>query len=229
MSRRRDKAKASGGPEAERAWGDVVRLGETIVAELGLTDSNDTLGRWMAHRLAELMDRAESAKSQAKREEARVAATDLVVRLWDHRAGWPKGWPPKATAALARDVSRYARREEPTGSVWLDSLADLRRLQEQEREIWTDLGLLDFDVESERRAAKELIGEAATEEREAIELVIRLWDSAEQGMRESIGEASQSPEARAEAGIARLKKVDAERRKLRERMLEEATESESEE
>jgi vacuolar-type H+-ATPase subunit I/STV1 len=113
--------------------------------------------------------------------------------------------------------------------VWLDSLADLRRLQEQEREIWTDLGLLDFDVESERRAAKELIGEAATEEREAIELVIRLWDSAEQGMRESIGEASQSPEARAEAGIARLKKVDAERRKLRERMLEEATESESEE
>lgn len=225
MSRRRDKSTPSGNPEAERAWGDVVRLGDTIVAELGLTDSNDTLGRWMAHRLAELMHEAESGKSQAKREKARVAATDLVVRLWDHRAGWPKGWPPKATAALARDVRRYARPEEPTGSPWLDSLKELDQLQARERGTWTDLGLLDFDVESERRAAKELIGETATEEREAIELVIRLWESAEQGMRESIGEDVASPDARAAAGVVRLKKIDAERRKLRERILTQVSES----
>ncbi len=219
MSPRRIKANSQGDLEAERAWGDVVRLGETIVAELGLTDSNDTLGRWMAHRLAELMHKEETAKSEKKREEARAAATDLVVRLWDHRAGWPKGWPPKATAALARDTDRYARREEPTGSPWLDSLADLGRLQAKEREVWTDLGLLDFDVESERRAAKELIGEDSREEREAIELVIRLWDSAEEDLRKSLGDDIDSPTARGEVGAERLRSIDSDRSKLRERIL----------
>lgn len=227
MSPRRKKANSSGSEEAVRAWGDVVRLGELIVEELGLTDSTDTLGRWMAHRLADLMKSAESAAKEAEREKARQAASDLIIALWDHRAGWPNGWPPRATAALSRDKSRFARREEPTGSPWLDSLSELSQLQAREREIWTDLGLLDFDVESERRAARELIGEDATEERAAVELILRAWDSAAKDMRESIGDESTSPEARATAAIARLKKLDTERRKLRERILQQAAEQEA--
>jgi len=226
MSRRRKAAAATCNADAERAWGDVVRLGELIVAELGLEDSNDTLGRWMSHQLAELMSRADSAKSTAERDEARRAASELIIRLWDHRAGWPEGWPPKATTALSRGSSRYARQSEPTGSDWLDSLPDLDSLQAREREVWTDLGLLDFDVESERRAAKELIGEGATAEREAIELVIRLWESAEQGMHESLGADVQSPTARAKTGIDRLKGLDSEREKLRDRILKQVADSE---
>lgn len=226
MSRRRKAATTACSADAERAWGDVVRLGELIVAELGLKDSNDTLGRWMSHQLAELMSQADSAKSAIERDEARRAASELIIRLWDHRAGWPTGWPPKATTALSRGSSRYSRREEPTGSDWLDALPDLDSLQAREREIWTDLGLLDFDVESERRAAKELVGEGAIEEREAIELVIRLWESAEQGMQESLGAEAQSPVARANAGIERLKMLDSERKKLRERILKQVEGSE---
>lgn len=226
MSRRRKESDSSPSPEAVRAWGDVVRLGQTIVAEMELDNSNDTLGRWMSHRLAELMKKAESAKSEAERETARKSTSDLIFALWDHRASWPEGWPPRATAALARSSSRYSRREELIGSVWLDSLTELCRLQAREREIWTDLGLLDFDVESERRAAEELIGEAATEEREAIELVIRLWESAERGMRESIGDETESSVARATAGIKQLKELDSERKKLRARILEQVVDSE---
>lgn len=224
MIRRRKESDSSPNSDAVRAWGDVVQLGALIVAELGLEDSNDTLGRWMSHRLAELMSRADSAKTTAERDEARRAASELIIRLWDHRAGWPEGWPPKATTALSRGSSRYARREEPTGSAWLDSLPDLDSLQAREREVWTELGLLDFDVESERRAAKELIGEGAPEEREAIELVIRMWESAEQGMHDSIGEQAESPTARATAGIRRLKELDSERRKLRERIRKQIAE-----
>lgn len=227
MSPRKRKSTAPRSAEAVRAWGDVVKLGEMIVDELGLTDSNDTLGRWMAHRLAELMDSAESAVREAEREKARQEASDLIIALWDHRAGWPNGWPPKATAALSRDTGRYARREEPTGSPWLDSLSELDQLQARERGTWTDLVLLDFDVESERRAAEELIGEAATEEREAIELVVRLWESAERSMRESIGEGVGTPEARAAAGIERLEKLDSERRNLREHIRKQVADQES--
>ncbi|MBN1461108.1 MAG: hypothetical protein JXA57_16395 [Armatimonadetes bacterium] len=225
MSRRREATTTSHIADGERAWRDVVRLGELIVAELGLQDSNDTPGRWMSHRLAELMSLAESGRNKTERDEAKRAASELIIRLWDHRAGWPDGWPPKATTALSRGSSRYGRREEPTGSAWLDALSDLDALQARERGIWIDLGLLDFDVESERRAAKELIGEAATEEREAIELVIRLWESAEQGMRESLGAEAQSPVARAKAGIERLKGLDSEREELRDRILEQVSDS----
>lgn len=228
MSRRKKATTAAISSDAERAWGDVVRLGGLIVTELGLQESNDTLGRWMSHRLAEVMSLAESAEDATERAEACRAASELIIRLWEHRAGWPKGWPPKATAALTRGAVRYARREEPTGSDWLDSMSELDSLQAREREIWTELGLLDFDVESERRAAKELVGEAATEEREAIELVIRLWESAEQGMKESTGAEVQSPVARVKAGIERLEELDSEREKLRERILKQVAASREE-
>jgi len=121
----------------------------------------------MAHRMAELMDRAESATSDGERETARADATELVLRIWKHRSSWPNGWPPKASAAVLSmgDQSPHARRE-PTGSRWLDSLDSLERLQSRERKIWKDLGLLDFDVESERRAAEALSAEGDEEEAE---------------------------------------------------------------
>ena len=45
-----------------KPWPTVVALGERIVHELGLEESGDTLGCWMAHRVAELMERAETAE-----------------------------------------------------------------------------------------------------------------------------------------------------------------------
>lgn len=205
-----------------------MSLGETIVQELGLENSNDTLGRWMAHRLAELMERAEQATEDADREAARKEATDLVLRLWDHRSSWPHGWPPEASTAIA-GTSRRSRRasKDATGSPWLDSLEELEVLQSRERQIWTDLGLLDFDIESERRVVRELDGESAGEERRAIEAVIRMWESAEKGMREALGTEKTSPGARAESGMERLRETDASRDELRRRLLEDIAATES--
>ena len=53
----------------------------------------DTLGHWMAYRLAELISQAETDDS------AKEAATDLVLRLWRLRSDWPNGWPPAAVAS----------------------------------------------------------------------------------------------------------------------------------
>ena len=68
-------------------WADLSELGRAIVSQLNI-DEYDTLGRWMAFRLAELLDRAEEDDS------SRHAATDLVLRVWGHRSDWPNGWPP---------------------------------------------------------------------------------------------------------------------------------------
>ncbi len=45
----------------------VVRLGERIVAELGLEESTDTLSRWMAHYIAESIARAGKGSRKDKR------------------------------------------------------------------------------------------------------------------------------------------------------------------
>ncbi len=200
-------------------------MGEAIVHELGLANSNDTLGRWMAHRIAELMQRADAASDDAVRELTRKEASDLILRLWSHRSSWPRGWPPKASAAIETVSRRHS--EQATGSPWLDTLDELRILQSRERQIWTRLGLLDFDIESERRLVGELDGEGADEERRPIEAVIRLWELAEKEMCESIGSAAESRSARAQAGIIEMADVDSARDELRSRVVSEAQQGSS--
>lgn len=61
--------------------------------ELGLDDEADTLARWMAHHIAELIADAEVAnptESQAKAEKCFAAILDL----WKHRWDLPKGKRP---------------------------------------------------------------------------------------------------------------------------------------
>lgn len=174
----------------------------------------------MAHRLAELMERADATTEDAGREATRKEATDLVLRLWDHRSSWPHGWPPEASAAIA-GVSLRSRRasEDATGSPWLDSLEELDSLQLRERQIWINLGLLDFDVDAERRVVEELVGEDEAKERRAIESVIGLWDAADGAVQESMGAEIQSPTSRANTGLRQLEGVEQSRDELRRRLI----------
>ncbi len=71
----------------------VVALGKKLVAELELGDSVDTLGRWMAHYLAELIQEAEVATGDdriAKQSQLR----DSILALWTHRFELPSGMRP---------------------------------------------------------------------------------------------------------------------------------------
>lgn len=67
---------------------DVIVLGKKIEKELGIEDEVDTLGRWMIHYVAELIDRAEKA-SGADLEEIRRDCADIIIKLWAHRASLP--------------------------------------------------------------------------------------------------------------------------------------------
>ena len=69
-----------------KPWPAVAKLGQRIVRELGITNDVDTLGRWISHRVAELIERAEQATTDADRELARRECADLIIRLWEHRS-----------------------------------------------------------------------------------------------------------------------------------------------
>lgn len=71
----------------------ILALGKKLVDELGLDQSVDTLGRWMAHYIAELINDAENAAPEEKpsRQERCAAA---ILELWRHRAELRDGIRP---------------------------------------------------------------------------------------------------------------------------------------
>lgn len=92
----------------------------------------------MAYRVAELMQRVESATDSALEEAAKRECEDLIIRLWETRDNWPSRGPlhslmPTLQVLLAASPSRYrwAGRHEP------DEVSGLitQLLQVQAREL----------------------------------------------------------------------------------------------
>lgn len=73
----------------------LTALGKRLVKELDLSGDVDTLGRWMAHYVAELLHEAEQASGE-DRLEKRSAVRDAILALWAHRAELPSGVRPFA-------------------------------------------------------------------------------------------------------------------------------------
>ena len=71
----------------------VLALGQKLIDELGLDQSVDTLGRWMAHYIAENMEAAESATGEA-RDRKMSECSDAILKLWAHRSELPDGRRP---------------------------------------------------------------------------------------------------------------------------------------
>jgi hypothetical protein len=63
-------------------------MGEKLVAELKRSESTDTLARWMAHYVAELMLRAKHAPLP-KREEAEQSCARAILDLWAQAQFFP--------------------------------------------------------------------------------------------------------------------------------------------
>lgn len=100
----------------------VLELGRKLVEELGLVDSNDTLGRWMAHHVADLIAKVETATGGDK-VAAQTEAFDAILKLWKHRSEFPAGKRPfgelesviRTVASLdpEDDTPRYYRMVRP--------------------------------------------------------------------------------------------------------------------
>lgn len=74
----------------------IMALGRKLVTELGFDGSVDTLGRWMAHHIAELINEAESASSD-ERIGKMANVREAVLALWVHRHALPSGQSPFAS------------------------------------------------------------------------------------------------------------------------------------
>lgn len=124
----------------------VLELGKKLVAELGIDDSVDTLGRWMAHYVSQLIEDANSAKpDQRAAVEDRCAAA--ILELWRHRHALHQGReafePEPLLRAIAsldpdsphpryfRSLRKQAEGDGKKGAEWLrlaDGIDDTARM-----------------------------------------------------------------------------------------------------
>lgn len=79
--------------EESPRFDQVLALGRKLVDELDLESSTDTLSRWMAHYIAELMDHAKGPLSE-ELAVAKKRCFDAILELWSHRAELPNGKRP---------------------------------------------------------------------------------------------------------------------------------------
>ena len=82
----------------------VVALGKKIVDELGLETTTDTLARWMAHHIAELIQGIEASTDQ-ERDKKSEELRNAILALWEQRYCLPpQGRPFADSEAVFRAI-----------------------------------------------------------------------------------------------------------------------------
>ncbi len=93
---------------------EILALGRYLVRELGYEDRADTLGRWMAHHLAELISVAENGATLEERSRAQADATETILRIWEHRATLPgKAYPLTVYQDVLQVIDRLRPDDNP--------------------------------------------------------------------------------------------------------------------
>lgn len=116
----------------------MIELGDALVAQLGLEQSNDILGRWMAHHLARLIEEANAATGEQKNA-LEQQCFDAILAVWKHRNCMPQGYRPFEAAEPLFDTVAALDPEAPKplyGRVLLQ---------------WDDLDEMDKPTENEAR------------------------------------------------------------------------------
>lgn len=228
MTLEEQKSISSDETEPSKPWTAVVALGKKIVDEFGLTNSVDTLGRWMAHRIAELIERADQAETDEGKESARRECSDLIIRLWERRTHWPYGQPLAEMAEFLKNLTtnessyfqQYGQTEPHVDNrSWIGILPQLIRLGDREIRVCRDAALADINIEEERAWLIEHPDELSTEEREIIEQLQKLRERLD-GPYYKLDNAyiqnftSLTSEERTDLVLETLKKIGTEREKL---------------
>ncbi|WP_146180623.1 hypothetical protein [Limnohabitans curvus] len=94
---------------------NILALGSHLTDELGFSELNDTLGRWMAHYLAELIDKASNEPDGPIRDAAQAKVASSILAVWAHRSALPGNAYP---LARYKDIIEGMKLLAPGGSPW---------------------------------------------------------------------------------------------------------------
>ncbi len=195
-----------------------------IVRELGLEDSVDTLGRWMSHRIAELMELAEQSDMEEEKEAAKRECTELILRVWKRRRFWPCGQPVSNLSTFLNAVAPepYSSHREsgvPPEPSWINALPRFRNLLEREDQIVLDAAIADLNLDQDREWLKDHPDDLSEDERRTITWLINQQERLQSNYykldnQDAPNFASLSPQERLHIALAALDKINSERQKI---------------
>jgi hypothetical protein len=118
----------------------VCRLGKKLVQELQLEPGVDTLAKWMAHYIAELMAEAQAAPPE-RADAVQAKCFETILALWRHQAEEGRIRPQlKTHAEMVELFGRFLHADEPfyfrhTGPLKNELLEEARQIDSAARAI----------------------------------------------------------------------------------------------
>src|ERR1035437_10226848 len=97
---------------------DVIKLGKKLVQELELTNSVNTLGRWMAHYIAELIVKVERESSEIKKGKLQKECCEMILKIWSNRKNMPNNIAPLSNFANALSVLNALNKNSKKTPSW---------------------------------------------------------------------------------------------------------------
>lgn len=139
----------------------------------------DTLARWMAHYLAEKMEKAESAPEGEAKESAQRECVELILRLWERRHAWPLAAPLKDVAdrldELLKPKPRYFNAPNEADP-FFELLHGLEDLSHQETRICLAGWIAGLNLDQEREYLKQHSEHLHEDELRGIQYLVELQD-----------------------------------------------------
>lgn len=94
---------------------ELISLGKKIISEFSREGSSNTSLQWMAHYLAELIQKVENATSDVEKQVAQKECYSLILDLWKQRAYFPERTAPVAKLSHTISVINALKDEDLTG------------------------------------------------------------------------------------------------------------------
>lgn len=79
--------------QSKQSEEEIIKLGKTLIAELDLEYSVNTLARWIAHYISELIVSVENCASIVEKRKLQKECCDLILELWDKKDRLPINKP----------------------------------------------------------------------------------------------------------------------------------------
>lgn len=79
--------------QLEHSENQILELGNKIVNQLHLNDGVDTLGKWMAQYIAELIHKIETCEKEEDKEALQKECSKLILKLWKNKKFLPIDQP----------------------------------------------------------------------------------------------------------------------------------------
>jgi len=140
----------------------------------------DTLGRWLAHYLAEKMEHADSAPDGTAGETDRRECVDLILRLWDRRQTWPLSAPLKDVAdrldELLAPKPRFFHASTKTSDPFRDLLHGLEELHHKEIQVCLAAWVAGLNLSKDREYLQNHLEHLDEHEHQIIQRLVEIQD-----------------------------------------------------